>query len=42
VLIDDHNYGAVYFVAAGATLVVPEDYTYCWQAIPGVKFEAVA
>jgi hypothetical protein len=40
--IDDHNYGAVDFVAAGAALVVPEDYTYYWQAIPGVKFETVA
>ena len=40
-LVDDHNYGAADFVAAGATLVVPEDYTYYWQNIPGVKFETV-
>lgn len=36
--LDDHNYGTADYVAAGATLVVPEDYTYYWSKIPGVKF----
>jgi glyoxylase-like metal-dependent hydrolase (beta-lactamase superfamily II) len=26
----DHNYGAIDYVAIGATLVVPEDYKYYW------------
>ena len=37
----DHNYGAIDYVNAGATLVVPKDFQYYWDAIPGAKFAPV-
>ena len=35
---DDHNYGASDYVAIGAKLVVPEQFTYYWDNIPNVQF----
>ena len=37
----DHNYGAADFAAIGAKFVIPEDFTYYWDAIPNVQFETV-
>ena len=37
--LDDHNYGASDYVAIGAKLVVPQQFTYYWQHIPGIQFE---
>ena len=37
-MIDDHNYGASDYVAIGAKLVVPEQFTYYWDNIPNVQF----
>lgn len=38
---DDHAYGAADYVAVGATLVVPQDFTYYYSKIPGVRFAPV-
>jgi len=35
----DHNLGAADYVAIGAKLVVPEQFTYYWKDIPNVQFE---
>lgn len=38
-MLDDHNYGAHDYVAQGAKMVVPEDFTFYWDKIPNVQFE---
>ena len=37
-MLDDHNLGASDYAAIGAKFVIPERFTYYWDAIPNVQF----